>query len=159
MYIITSWKTTFLLLFSLDLEGETLLLINYLIYITLSLKLKMQVKKFSAILEKHLTVFGSWLKSAGMSGNRLSWFTNYLTGRKQRGVMSGVQSAWNCITAGVPQGSKLGPLLFLLFINDIVHDIGSSIRSFADDTIIYIIVENPSVAAELLNADLENIAE
>ena len=45
MYIITSWKTTFLLLFSLDSEGETLLLINYLIYITLSVKLKMQVKK------------------------------------------------------------------------------------------------------------------
>ena len=73
--------------------------------------------------------------------------------------MSGVQSAWNFITAGVPQGSILGPLLFLLFINDIVHDIGASIRPFADDTSLYIIVEDPSVAAELLNADLEKIAE
>ena len=99
------------------------------------------------------------LKSAGISGNLLSWFTNYLTGRKQRVVMSGVQSAWNFISAGVPQGSILGPLLFLLFINDIVHDIGSSIRLFADDTSLYIIVEDPNVAAELLNADLEKIAE
>ena len=99
------------------------------------------------------------LKSAGISGNLLSWFTNYLTGRKQRVVMSGVQSAWNFISAGVPQGSILGPLLFLLFINDIVHDIGSAIRLFADDTSLYIIVEDPNVAAELLNADLEKIAE
>ena len=99
------------------------------------------------------------LKSAGISGNLLSWFTNYLTGRKQRVVMSNVQSARNFITAGVPQGSILGPLLFLLFINDIVHDIGSSIRLFADDTSLYIIVEDPIVAAELLNADLEKIAE
>ena len=52
--------------------------------------------------------------------------------------MSGVQSAWNFITAWVPQGSILGPLLFLLFINDIVHDIGSSISLFADDTSLYI---------------------
>ena len=53
------------------------------------------------------------------------------------------------------QGFIIGPLLFLLFINDIVHDIGLSIRLFADDTSLYIIVEDPSVAAELLNANLE----
>ena len=73
--------------------------------------------------------------------------------------MSGVQSAWNFITAGVLQGSLLGPLLFLLLRNDIVHDIGSSMRLFADDTSLYIIVEDPRVAAELLNADLVIIAE
>ena len=73
--------------------------------------------------------------------------------------MSGAQSAWNFISAGVPQGSILGPLLFHLFINDIVNDIGSSIRLFADDTSLYIIVEDPNVAAELINADLEKIAE
>ena len=98
------------------------------------------------------------LISAGISGNLLSLFTNYLTFRKYMVVMSGVQSAWNFITTGVPQGFILGTLLFLLFINDIVHDIGSSIGLFADDTPLYIIVDDPNVAAELHYADLEKIA-
>ena len=53
---------------------------------------------------------------------------------------------------------RLGPLLFLVYINDIVNDIGSNIRLFADDTSLYIVVDNPLVAAETLNADLEKIS-
>ena len=86
------------------------------------------------------------------------WFENYLQNRCQRVVIPGAKSDWNYIRTGVPQGSILGPLLFLLYINDIVKDIGSNIRLFADDTSLYIIVVNPEVAADILNTDLAKVA-
>ena len=97
------------------------------------------------------------LEAAGISGSLLLWFRSYLTNRKQRVVLPGAESEWRYIRAGVPQGSILGPLLFLLFINDIVDEIGCNIRLFADDTSLYITVENPDMTAELMNIDLDKI--
>ena len=97
------------------------------------------------------------LEAAGITGNLLTWFRSYLTDRRQRVVLPGVQSNWNNIRAGVPQGSILGPLLFLLFINDIVVDIGSNIRLFADESSLYMVVDNPDTAAEILNLDINKI--
>ena len=73
-------------------------------------------------------------------------------------VLNGESTDWVEVEAGVPQGSILGPFLFLLYINDIVKCIGCSIRLFADDTSLYIIVEFPDQAARLLNADLQTIS-
>ena len=90
------------------------------------------------------------LRCLGVSDQVLKWFTSYLSGRKQRVVINGKCSDWASVEAGVPQGSILGPLLFLVYINDIVKNIGCSIRLFADGTSVYIIVERPDLAARLL---------
>ena len=66
---------------------------------------------------------------------------------------------WVEVLAGVSQGSTLGPLLFLIFINDIANHIGGSIRLFANDTSLYIIVNLPVDAARILNADLQTISQ
>ena len=94
------------------------------------------------------------LKRAGIYGLLLDWLSNYLRDGKQMVVIPGGVSDWECAKAGVPQGSNLGPLLFLLYINDIVENINSCVRLFADDTSLYIIVDNPNNAANILNSDL-----
>ena len=68
----------------------------------------------------------------------------------QRLVLPGGTSQWLCINAGVSQGSILGPLLFLLYINDIVNEINSNIRLIADNTSLYLIVDFPDSAAQIL---------
>ena len=98
------------------------------------------------------------LKASGVKGKILDWFKHYLSDRKQRVVLPGAISDWVFIRAGVPQGSILGPLLFLIYINDIVTDIGSNIRLFADDTSLYIIVDDPITAANCINTDLDKIS-
>ena len=97
------------------------------------------------------------LRRAGITGSLLSWFSHYLQDRKQRVVLPGAFSNWSSVQAGVPQGSILGPLLFLLYINDIVEGIHASIRLFADDTSLYIIVDDPLDAAITLNSNLSRI--
>ena len=59
------------------------------------------------------------LHGIGFSGKVLSWFSSYLSGRRQRVVFNGKFSKWVEVLAGIPQGSILGPLLFLIYINDI----------------------------------------
>ena len=97
------------------------------------------------------------LSSLGICGPLLKWFSSYLTLRKQRVVCSNVSSDWSIINAGVPQGFILGPLLFLIYINDIVSQINTNVRLFADDTSLYVIVETPDQAATALNTDLEAV--
>ena len=72
-------------------------------------------------------------------------------------VLQGECSCWLPVEAGVPQGSILGPLLFLVYINDLVDNISCDIRIFADDTSVFDIVHNPAVSARRMNRDLKII--
>ena len=73
----------------------------------------------------------------GVTGNILSWLTNYLTNKSQKVVIKGSSLDWRHIKSGVPQGSVLGPLCFLIYINDITENISSSMFLFADDASIF----------------------
>ena len=74
------------------------------------------------------------LEAHGIAGNVAGWIKNWLTNRKQRVVIDGETSEFIDVTSGVPQGSVLGPLLFLIYVNDLDDNIQSNIALFADDT-------------------------
>ena len=98
------------------------------------------------------------LQKYGIKNNLLNWFHSYLSDRRQRVCIDGYHSTWKSINAGVPQGSILGPYLFLLFINDIVDVVSNKIKLFADDTSLYCIVDDDQATAEeSLNIDLESL--
>ena len=99
------------------------------------------------------------LRCMGCSNRIFNWFASYLSKRRQRVVINGQSSDWVYILAGVPQGSILGPLLFLIYINDIVKHTGCYIRLFADDTSLYTIVNFPIQSASILITDLQTISD
>ena len=83
---------------------------------------------------------------------------SYLSNRKLRVLINGFESEWGEIESGVPQASVLGPLLFLIYINDLEKGIKSQIKFFADDTSLFSIVQGPYVSAHELNNDLKLIS-
>ena len=97
------------------------------------------------------------LKPVGIAGKLLDWLSNYLLDRYQHVCIRNVTSSWKKINAGVPNGSILGPLLFIISINDIIKDINSFIRPFADDTCIFKTVDDPVASAAILNDILKKI--
>ena len=97
------------------------------------------------------------LKQNDTSGNLLNVITDFLYQRKQRVVLNGQHSSWTNIEAGVTQGSILGPLFFLICINDLSDGLASNPKLFEDNTSLFSVVHNINSTANDLNSNLMKI--
>ena len=98
------------------------------------------------------------LSSYGVCGKLLSWIESFLVGRRQQVVVQGCSSDWTSVDSGVPQGSVLGPLLFLVYVNDLPNVVQGHIKMFADDTKIFSTVTSPRDSISL-QADLDALTQ
>ena len=98
------------------------------------------------------------LSQIGVEGSFLNLIGSYLEGRRQVVVVDGVKSNTLEVKAGVPQGSRLGPLLFIIYMNDIIDEIESEILIFVDDTSLMASGIDPAKTAAQINRDLLKIS-
>ena len=96
------------------------------------------------------------LQGYGVGGQLLAWIKSFLQGRRMRVQVRGAHSDWVEVSSGVPQGSVLGPLLFLIFVNDIPEWIKSNVKMFADDTKVWTRISRLK-DGEVLQDDLNNL--
>ena len=114
-------------------------------------------KAFDSVSHPHLI---SKLDQIGIKGPLLQWFTSYLNNRVQRVVIDGKNSEWLPVTSGVPQGSPLGPALFVLFINDMPRAVSqcSTLALFADDAKCFRTIRSASDCVQF-QGDIDNLVE
>ena len=102
------------------------------------------------IYRKHLT--------NSISGELLNTVTNFLNNKTRRAILNGHYSSWAKFEAGVSQGSILGPLLFLIYINDFSQNLTSNPKLFADDALLFSVVKNVDASNIDLSNDLKKIS-
>ena len=105
-----------------------------------------------------LLIFKRRLRSSTIS-LLSSVITDFLYQRKQRVVLNGQHSSWTNVETGIPQGSTLGPLFFLIYINDSSDGLTSNPKLFANDTSLFSVVQNINSTANDLNSDLMKISD
>ena len=99
------------------------------------------------------------LKSMCISDDLFNLLENYLSDRLQRVILNEGTSSWRPVLAGVPQGSILGPLLFVVYMNDLPNELKFNAKLFVDDTALFTIVKNKQESADVLNHDLSLISK
>ena len=95
------------------------------------------------------------LRKNGISGELLNTLTDFFDNSTRRVILNGQYSTWAKVEVGVPQGSILGPLLFLIYINDLSDNLASNSKLFADDTSPFSVVKNVDASNIDLNNDLK----
>ena len=95
------------------------------------------------------------LTQNGISENLLNLLRDFLNERKERAVLNGQFSTWKNVGAEVPQGSILGPLLFLIYINHLTEGLSSNAKLFAEDTSLFSVIHGIQISVNNLNKDLE----
>ena len=106
------------------------------------------------------TILKKKLSAVGLSNNALDWFDNYLDGRSQSVCVNGSTSEVLSLRSGVPQGSVLGPLLFIIFINDLPSCITKSkIVLYADDTALFFAHKDTKTIESVLQQELNAVAD
>ena len=103
------------------------------------------------------TILTTKLNAIGIDDSAGSWFKSYLTGRKQVVKINGRLSTTGNITCGVPQGSILGPLLFNIYVNDMITSVNCDLFLYADDSTLLVSGKNPAVIQNSLSIELNAI--
>ena len=98
------------------------------------------------------------LEAYGTGKDTIEWIEHYLKGRTQKVSVNGTTSTWHPVTSGIPQGSVIGPLLFVIFINDLPDIVESTVYLFADDTKIFNLI-NTREDKEILQRDLDRLTQ
>ena len=116
---------------------------------------------YSVIFQKHLAEYGTkvfCLNLKNIIDSNFTWLTSYLKSRKQKVVIQATESTLLPVRAGISQGSVLGPLLFLIYVNDITETLLSLTRLYANDSSLYYSVFSVRDIEGIINYDLRNMS-
>ena len=98
------------------------------------------------------------IEKLGITGNLLKWIKDFLTNRQQSVLINGMSSEWNEVSSGVPQGSVLGPLLFILCVKDLPSEVSSFCKLFADDAKLFKDLQNLE-DFEMIQHDIDKLCQ